>query len=59
MILKIECTSHPEIFKKRHGQPLTKSIRFKVTLEVNVSRVKKAFEPKILKFCYMERTLQI
>jgi hypothetical protein len=36
-----ECISHPKVSKgKRHGQSLTESIRFKVNLEVNVSRVK-------------------
>ena len=30
---------------KRHGQPLTESIRFKVTLEVKVSKVKKELGP--------------
>jgi len=41
MTSSIECTSHPKIFKrKRHRHPLTRSIRFKVTLQVNVLRVK-------------------
>jgi hypothetical protein len=36
-----ECISHPKIFKgRRHEQLSTKLIWFKVTLEVNVLRVK-------------------
>jgi len=41
MISSIECTLHPKISKEMHGQPLMKSIRFKVTSEIDVSRVKK------------------
>jgi hypothetical protein len=43
-----ECTLQPKVSKgKRHGQQLTESIRFKVTLEVNVSRVKKELRPRV------------
>jgi hypothetical protein len=42
------CISHPKVSKgKRHEQPLTKSIRFKVILEVNVSRVTISLDPEL------------
>jgi len=42
-----------------HGRSLTKSIRFKVTSEVNVSRVKKELGPRVLRFRHMEWILRM
>jgi hypothetical protein len=43
-----ECISYPKVFKgKRQGQPLTKSIWFKETLEINVLRVKEELKPRV------------
>jgi hypothetical protein len=42
-----ECTLHPKVLMERHGQPLMESIRFKVTLEVNVLRVKNGLESEV------------
>jgi hypothetical protein len=51
MISSDECISHPKVSKgKRHGQPLTRSIRSKVTLEVNVSRVKMSLDQEFRGF---------
>ena len=38
-----------------HGQVLTESIRFKVTLEVNVARADKELGSRVLRFRFMER----
>jgi hypothetical protein len=38
-----------------HGQLLTESIRFKVTLEVNVTRADKELGSEVLRFRLMER----
>jgi hypothetical protein len=52
-----ECISHPKVSKgKRHEQLLTKLIRFKVTLEVNVSRVENEFRSRVYRFRYLEWT---
>jgi hypothetical protein len=55
MTSSIDCTSYPKVSKgKRHEQLLTESIRFKVTLEVNVTRVKKKLASRVLRFRLME-----
>jgi hypothetical protein len=56
MTSSIEYTLHPKVFKgKEHGQPLTESIRFKVTLEVNVLRVKEKPETEVRGFGIRDR----
>jgi hypothetical protein len=37
-----------------HGQSLTKSIRFKITLEVNATRAKEELGSKVLRFRLVE-----
>jgi hypothetical protein len=40
-------TKLPKVLMERHGQPLMESIRFVVTLEVKVLRVKNGLESKV------------
>jgi hypothetical protein len=49
LISSDECISPPKVFKKgkRHGQPSTKIDSINVTLEVNVSRDKNGFRPRV------------
>jgi hypothetical protein len=45
LISSDECISHPKVFKgKMHGQVLTESIRFKVTLGVNVQEIRMSLD---------------